>query len=431
MTTALPPSLPPAQHRHTGSGTNRSNNDPATPRSTSSPALPSTISAVAPLANRNVTGGPTPSPSAPAGLSHDASRLPSQPPLHPINPNEFLAAHNHDPSVALMSLVDNYNTLINSTLRSPEHLQLSKENLKLWNLCSSFKRDRDLLNRQNLSLVNRVQEFEALLKANGVPVPPLRSLSASPVDELNLSPRPPALRSLSDDPHANRPRERKITGEMPSNATVNARDRTDRDQRDRERVNSETRRRLANSNSASPLVASPTGNHAAPLPSLYSRPSNETMSSLPPIPQANVPVTLPHSASLTSIGQHPPSKPSTPGHLSRKASSLDLGRRATPIITPTSRSATPPPTSSSNTSPIINLDFASSALMAPLSAGESEASGFKSPTVGTATPPQDLPDEAKRCVHSFDRLGERLGFLCLSPPCSPAVLFSQFAKNAI
>lgn len=348
-------------HRHTGSGGghSRSNNDPSTPRSTSSPALPS-ISSPTPLHNqRDFNGGPTPSPSAPAGLSQPTvpgRTLPAQLPLHPVNYTEFLNLHNGDSRLALVSLIDDYNQLINSTSRSPEHLQLSKENLKLWNLCSTFKRDRDYLTRQISTMTNRMNEYESILRTNNIPIPPARSLSASPVDELN-PPQPPPIRSLSDDPNsnvngpgqANRPRERKVTGE---------------------RLPNDYRRKLGGSTTP---VLQPTPFIAVPMTTSLSNPSS-------------VQSTLPHSTSMSSMKSSSKESPS-PGHLSRKASSLDLGRRALPVVTSTSRSATPPPSSSSSTGEFNSILVTEGGLVHPL---------LKTSNSGTSTPPQDLPDEAKR-----------------------------------
>lgn len=240
----------------------------------------------------------------------------------------LLAMHDQDPHSALSSLVEAYNALASSASPSSvlqsERDKFATENTKLWSWCSNLKRERDALSKEQKETRNRLVELETLLRGAGLPVPPSRSMSTSPVDELNVPTRPVGPRSYSDGPGSS------------------SRERTPSHETGRRRAGTNASVSAPSTQTGIGVAASPAPSSSLPLQTVSEIATTLTTASPPPI-----------SPSASSTGP-PPSR-----HLTRKASSLDLGRKGTlgvndPAKTPlATRSLTPPPIS---TSPSMHQD---------------------------------------------------------------------------
>ena len=158
----------------------------------------------------------------------------------------LLHQHSNSSPKALSALVSSYNALqsLHENERS-ERSRLTMENHKLWNWCSSLKRERDALqrdmqnttsaNREIKILASRVMELESALTAVGVIIPPSSRDRLSPANlttaidgQADQYRRPSSSpRSLSDSGpplYASRERQRsgQSAGMMSSSNSVNS-----------------------------------------------------------------------------------------------------------------------------------------------------------------------------------------------------------------
>lgn len=172
----------------------------------------------------------TSSRASPLGRSNNSSAPPraSTSTLKPVSQQQLLAEH-QDPSLALLQLVKEYNTLVfTSSQQDAEKSKAMAENSKLWNWCGSLKKERDALQRENEKMQRerfrwerRLVDLEQACRNAGVAIPPLdENLQEEELADGKDLRRPINVRSLSDSSNAVRKIIELSKGETPARISV-------------------------------------------------------------------------------------------------------------------------------------------------------------------------------------------------------------------